>query len=159
MLFRSETVASFSNPPPPNGGNNAVSAYDLVRLISMLGWHQHLAPNAQLPFAQWKSLESMVRAMGVDTARYVDVALETLGLINVISEPVVISKVGFGESSMTYVAFVRFIDNSVNPKKLRAFSLALRCPKNNGASDDFCDTRLAAAVTEIIRRIVQEELV
>ncbi len=153
------TVASFSSSPPSPNGNNAVSAYDLVRLISMLGWHQHLEPTAQLPFAQWKSLESIVRSMGIDTARYVDVALETLGLINVISEPVIISKVGFGPSSMTYVAFVKFVDNSVNPKKIRTFSLTLRCSKSGGASDDFCDTHLAAAVTEIIRRIVKEEFI
>lgn len=158
-MINGVTVASFSTPPPAPNGNNAVSAYDLVRLISMLGWHQHLEPSAQLPFARWKSLESVVRSMGIDTARYVDVALETLGLINVISEPVIISKVGFGQSSMTYAAFVKFVDNSVNPKKIRTFALALRCPKNNGASDDFCDTRLAAAVTEIIRRIVKEELI
>jgi hypothetical protein len=137
-------------------GNNSVSAYDLVRLISMIGWHQHLPATAQLPDAKWESLESVVRAMGYDTARYVDVALETLGLINVISEPVVFSKVGWGDDCMTYAAFVKFIDHTANPSKLRTFSLALRCP-NNG-SFDFCDTRLAAAVTEIIRRIVTEEL-
>jgi hypothetical protein len=65
-------------------GSNSVSAYDLVRLISMLGWHPHLSSKSQLPSAQWKSLESIVRAMGYDTARYVDVALETLGLIKLL---------------------------------------------------------------------------
>jgi hypothetical protein len=74
--------------------SNQLSAYDLARLISMVGWHSHLQPEAQLPSAQWDSLKSVVKAMGNDTARYVDVALETLGLVKVITEPVIISKVG-----------------------------------------------------------------
>jgi hypothetical protein len=137
-------------------GNNSVSTYDLVRLISMLGWHLHLAPNATLPSAQWKSLESVVRAMGNDTARYIDVALETLGIVNVISEPVIISKVGWGNSSMTYAAFVKFVDRRTTPGKLRTFALALRSPTPNVNTSR--DTNLAAAVTEIVRRIFTEEL-
>jgi peptidoglycan hydrolase-like protein with peptidoglycan-binding domain len=138
-----------------NTGNNHVSAYDLVRIISMLGWHLHLNTNTRLPNAQWNSLESVVRAMGTDPARYVDVAIETLGFIDVISEPVIISKVGFGESSFTYVAFVKFVDRRVQPAKLRTFAMALRTP--NG-SNEARDTHLAAAVTEIVRRIINEEL-
>ena len=136
-------------------GNNLVSTYDLVRLISMLGWHLYLTPETRLPEAQWSSLESVVRAMGTDPARYVDVALETLGVIDVISEPVIISKVGFGESSFTYVAFVKFVDRRLKPAKLRTFAMALRTP--NG-SNEVRDTHLAAAVTEIVRRIINEEL-
>ncbi|GAX46015.1 hypothetical protein NIES4075_70360 [Tolypothrix sp. NIES-4075] len=138
-------------------GENLISAYDLVRLISMLGWHLHLPETAKLPSAQWKSLESVVRAMGNDTARYVDVALETLGVVNVISEPVIISKVGWGLGSMTYAALVKFVDQRVTQSKLRTFALALRCP--TPASDDReRDTNLAVAVTEIVRRIINEEL-
>ncbi|WP_445632525.1 Peptidoglycan-binding protein [Nostoc sp. DSM 114161] len=137
-------------------GNNSISAYDLVRLISMLGWHLHLPSTAKLPSAQWTSLESVVRAMGNDTARYVDVALETLGIVNVISEPVIISKVGWGDSSMTYAAFVKFVDRRTTPSKLRTFALALRCPTPASSGDR--DTNLAAAVTEIVRRIITEEL-
>jgi hypothetical protein len=138
--------------------SNKISAYDLTRLLSMVGWHQHLPPTAQLPFAQWKSLESVVRSMGNDTARYVDVALETLGLVNVITEPVVFSKVGWGNDNMTYAAFVKFVDRREIPAKLRTFALALR--SNPGSSDfDVHDTNIAVAVTEIIRRIVTEELI
>jgi hypothetical protein len=136
-------------------GDNLVSAYDLVRLISMQGWHLHLTPETRLPEAQWNSLESVVRAMGTDPARYVDVALETLGVIDVISEPVIISKVGFGGSSFTYVAFVKFVDRRVQPAKLRTFAMALRTPSG---SNEVRDTHLAAAVTEIVRRILTEEL-
>jgi hypothetical protein len=136
-------------------GNNMVAVYDLVRLLSMLGWHLHLAPSARFDGSQWKSLECLVRAMGTDPARYIDVALETLGVINLISKPVVISKVGFGPSSFTYVALAKFVDNRVQPAKLRTFALALRSP---GGSNEVRDTNLAAAVTEVVRRILTEEL-
>ncbi|MEM8778650.1 MAG: hypothetical protein AAGF26_07235 [Cyanobacteria bacterium P01_G01_bin.49] len=135
-------------------GNNLVSAYDLVRLISMLGWHLHLTSDTRFLGSQWKSLETVVRAMGTDAARYIDVALETLGVINLISEPVVISKVGFGVSSYTYAAFVKFVDNRVSPAKLRTFALALRTPDSGGGKRR--DTNLAVAVTEIVRRILTE---
>jgi peptidoglycan hydrolase-like protein with peptidoglycan-binding domain len=138
-----------------NTGNNLVSTYDLVRLISLLGWHLHLTSNTRLPGAQWNSLESVVRAMGTDPARYVDVALETLGVINVISEPVVISKVGWGNSAFTYVAFVKFVDRRFQPAKLRTLAMALWTPDG---SFEVQDTHLAAAVTEIMRRILTEEL-
>jgi len=136
-------------------GNNDVSTYDLVRLISMLGWHLNLTSATRFLGSQWASLECVIRAMATDPARYVDVALETLGLINVISEPVVISKVGFGPSSFTYVALVKLVDRRFTPGKLRTFALALRCPSG---SNETRDTQIAAAVTEIIRRIFAEEL-
>ncbi|MDJ0657875.1 MAG: hypothetical protein QNJ42_00115 [Crocosphaera sp.] len=136
-------------------GNNFVSPYDLVRLITMLGWHLHLTQNTRFIGSQWQSLETLIRAMGEDSARYIDVALETLGVINVISRPVVISKVGFGESSCTYVAFVKLVDERVKPAKLRTFALALRSPDG---SFETRDTNLAAAVTEIVRRVLTEEL-
>ena len=139
-----------------NTGNNLVSAYDLVRLISMLGWHLHLNSNTRFFGSQWKSLETVVRGMGTDPARYIDVALETLGVINLISQPVIISKVGFGISSYTYAAFVKFVDNRVSPAKLRTFALALRTPDTGGGEKR--DTNLAVAVTEIVRRILTEEL-
>ncbi len=160
-----QPVLSFANKSA--SGDNLVSAYDLVRLISMVGWHPHLVETNHLPNADWNGLAVVARAMGHDTARYVDVALETLGLINVISEPVVFSKVGWGDSTsnhpknsaMTYVAFVKFVDRRTNPGKLRTFALALRCQDSSSRGDfDSRDTRLAASVTEIIRRIVLEEL-
>jgi hypothetical protein len=139
--------------------DNAVSAYDLVRLISMLGWNSHLAPSATLPLPPngEETYDSIIRAMGYDTARYVDIALQTLGLAKVITEPVVISKAGWGDpNGMTYAAFVRFVDRRSNPGKLRTFALSLRCKQGSNKQRD---TNLAAATTEIIRRIVTEELV
>ncbi|MEO1133037.1 MAG: hypothetical protein AAFX40_10065 [Cyanobacteria bacterium J06639_1] len=141
--------------PEVGFGPNSISAYDLVRFISMLGWHLHVPQAARLPAAQWISLESVVRSMGFDPARYIDVALETLGLVNVIDEPVVISKLGLGNSALTYVALVKLIDRRQDPFKLRTFALALWA---NAGNDDTRDVNMAAAVTEIVRRIFTEEL-
>lgn len=141
--------------PEVGGGPNSISAYDLVRLISMLGWHLHLPEGVRLPEAQWNSLESVVRAMGLDTARYIDVALETLGLVNVVSEPVIISKLGLVPSSLTYVAFVKLVDNRQATAKLRTLAMAL-WTKNGSVVNR--DNNMAAAVTEIMRRVFTEEL-
>jgi hypothetical protein len=143
-----------------------MSAYDLVRLISMLGWHNYLprTGNVQLPSAQWHSLSSVVKGMGTDPARYVDVAIEALGLQSSIKSPVIISKLGFGADTgdilidaMTYAAFVQFIDTNASPAKLRTFAMALRVPTTGGSASKH-DAKMAAEVTEIIRRVVTEEL-
>ncbi len=154
-----------SAAPPSSAGNNLVTAYDLTRFISMLGWHHHLAPALRLPGAQWHSLESIVRAMGTDAARYTDLAIKVLGIDGLITSPVIISKLGNGYSDsnkrheIVYIAFVQFIDQipkfQGQPAKLRTFSIALRGASNNLAQ---LDSRIATEVTEIIRRLVTEEL-
>jgi peptidoglycan hydrolase-like protein with peptidoglycan-binding domain len=141
--------------PEIGSGPNSISAYDLVRLISMLGWHLHLPASAQLPGAQWNSLESVVRAMGLDIGRYIDVALETLGLVNVVTKPVIISKVGWSDSAFTYVALVKLVDNRQSPAKLRTLAMALW---TSVGSYKERDSNMATAVTEIMRRIFTEEL-
>jgi hypothetical protein len=147
------------------GGNNNVGAYDLTRLMAMLGWHLHLPQVARLPGAQWQSLKSVVRAMGWDTARYVDAALETLGLMNVIGNPVIISKLGLVDSSMSYSAFVHLEDQRFSPARLRSFAFTLwtKLPPSlpdpwvsNGWDDR--DNALAVATVELVRRIFSEEL-
>lgn len=141
--------------PLVGSGSNFVTAYDLTRLISMIGWHLHLPSAARLPDSQWSCLESVVRAMGLDTARYIDVALETLGLVNVVNNSVIISKLGLGNSALTYVAFASFVDVRHSPPRLRTISMALwTSPLPNVTRDN----RMASAVTEIIRRIFTEEL-
>ena len=158
--------------PLSNQGPNSVSAYDLTRLITMLGWHYHIAQNSRLPGAQWNSLESVVRGMGTDIARYVDAAIERLGLARVIKSPVIISKAGWGRSrirarfEITYTALVQFIDRrpqvSGNPAKLRTLAMTLLAAKNlNNAvrEERELDARMATEVTEILRRVVTEELV
>ena len=71
--------------------NNSVSAYDLTRLISMLGWHFHIEQRSRMKGCQWNSLKTIVRAMGHDTARYADEAIKTLGMDSLITSGVIIS--------------------------------------------------------------------
>ena len=154
-------------------GDNLVSAYDLTRFISMLGWHYHVPQTSRFPGSQWHSLESVVRAMGKDSARYTDAAIATLGLNNVISSPVILSKLGQGFSTTrqtvetVYTAFVQFVDErskaSGKPAKLRTFAMTLRGAKSLQDVDSDratveLDARMAAEVTEILRRVVTEEL-
>ncbi|AFY69403.1 Peptidoglycan-binding domain 1 protein [Thalassoporum mexicanum PCC 7367] len=157
-------------------GENLLSAYDMTRFISMLGWHHHILQAARLPGAQWHSLESVVRAMGTDTARYVDVAIATLGLQSVIAKPVIISKMGFGYSDQrqrteaVYTALVQFVDQlpqsqtptEPQPAKLRSVALTLRAAIDRSSPRQEAmevDAQMAAAVTEILRRVVTEELI
>ncbi|WP_088892842.1 S-layer homology domain-containing protein [Leptolyngbya ohadii] len=161
-------------------GNNAISTCDMARFIAMLGWHHHLPETARLPSAQWSSLETVVRAMGTDTARYIDVAIDRLKVGSIIQSPVILSKLGFGRSSardrteLCYVALVWFVDARHSPVRgnrspvrqgkpavLRTFSLALRAAKDlNDANEEArqLDAKVAADVTEILRRILTQEL-
>jgi peptidoglycan hydrolase-like protein with peptidoglycan-binding domain len=142
------------------GIDNDISVYDLARLISMLGWHQLLPTPSQLETIQWRGLEPFIKALGTDTARYFDVAVETLGLVNVLSSPVILSKLGYGNEALVYIAFVQFVDVHIpTSPKLRTFTIALRTDKNPPDASQAIpsDTKMAAAVTEIVRRIVMEE--
>lgn len=156
-----------------NNGPNLVSAYDLTRMMSMLAWHYHIPQPSRLPGAQWHSLESVVRAMGTDSARYIDAAITRLGLqrSGTIKNVVILSKLGFGRSSsrdrteLTYSAYVQFTDRRPNaagdPSVMRNVALTLRAAKALGDPDEearILDARMAAEVTEILRKVVAEEL-
>lgn len=143
---------------------NLLSAYDLVRLLAMLGWHHQLGPDQRLPGAQWPSLASVVQGLGHDTARYLDVALERLGLLQAVAEPVILSKMGFGAETgdagidaLTYAAFASWRDTRTTPHRQRCFALALRVPTRPGAGLE-ADARMGAEVMELVRRLVSEEL-
>jgi len=151
-------------------GNNALSTYDLTRFISLVGWHNHLFPGAQLPNAQWDSLETVVRALGTDTARYLDVAIEQLGLAVAIESPVILSKLGFGRSDtrnqteLAYVAFVQFVDKRPRakgkPAILHTIGMALLGANAEGDANTEArqlDARMAAEVTEILRRVLMQD--
>ncbi|WP_218616963.1 hypothetical protein [[Phormidium ambiguum] IAM M-71] len=147
-------------------GENLVTAYDLTRCITMLGWHQHLPSEVKFPNAQWNSLESIVRAMGTDACRYTDLAIKKLRLDKFISSPVIISKLGNGYSNsrnryeIVYVMLIQFGDklfqSENNSAKLRSFALTLRGASKNAVK---LDARMAAEVTEIFRRLVTNELI
>jgi hypothetical protein len=145
---------------------NLVSAYDLVRSLTMLGWHQQLDPDCRLPGGQWPSLACLVEGLGHDTARYLDVALERLGLLGAVAEPVILSKLGYGAETndptidaFTYLAFASFRDIRTRPARQRCFGLALRIPTAPDlASALEHEARMATEVTEIVRRVFAEEL-
>lgn len=141
-------------------GGNDISAYDLTRFMSLVGWHLVLANSQKIPNITQQGLNLAITAMGTDTARYVDMAISTLGLENVVDSPIVISKLGYGNSALIYTAFVQFIDrhDPSSAPKLRSFALTLRAAKSSSTNDEAIrvDSSIALAVTEIIRQIVTE---
>jgi len=149
--------------PETEKTENSVTAYDLTRIISMVGWHYHLPSTAQLPGSSWDNLKPFILALGKDPARYLDAAIDKLGIQNSISKPVMLSKMGFGKTSwrqrteLTYTCFTQFDYQD----KLRSVAMTLRCAKALGDSDREAvevDARMAAEVTEILRRLVTGEL-
>jgi peptidoglycan hydrolase-like protein with peptidoglycan-binding domain len=141
-------------------GGNSISAYDLTRFISLVGWHQLLSASQQLSSISQKGLNQAIIALGTDTARYVDTAISTLGLENVIESLIVLSKLGYGNSALVYTAFVQFIDrsNSSSTPKLRSFALTLRAAKNVSTDTEAIrvDSSIALAVTDILHRVVTD---
>ncbi|MBE9125179.1 MULTISPECIES: hypothetical protein [unclassified Coleofasciculus] len=115
---------------------NTITAYDLARMISMLGWHYYIPQSSRLPGVQWHSLETVIRAMGSDAARLTDLALEELDLQNKISSIVILSKLGNGVTQMrnraeaVYVALVQFVKpNAGGADELITFSMAIKGAK------------------------------
>ena len=161
------------SPVQQQWGENLVSTYDLTRLVTMAGWHWRLPPRSRILDLQAHSLDSLIRAMGEDTARYVDVALEKLGLSHWVKSPVVISKCGFGRSDrrdrteLTYCALVQFslpIQSASDPTAAYqhySLGLTLIAAQNVGDADQearYVDALVAAEVTELLRRVVMQEL-
>ncbi|ABG50250.1 hypothetical protein Tery_0837 [Trichodesmium erythraeum IMS101] len=150
--------------PEDQTGENVVTAYDLTRIMSMVGWYYHLPEPAKLPGMSWKNLQPLIRNTGKDSARYVDVALEKLGIQNSIKYPVILSKLGFGytksrkRTELTYTCFTQF----EYQEKVKSIAMTLRGAKALGDCDREAveiDARMAAEVTEIIRLLVTDELV
>ncbi|WP_205127486.1 MULTISPECIES: hypothetical protein [Okeania] len=144
-------------------GENTVATYDLTRIMSMVGYYYHLPESAKLPGMSWENLQPFIRNAGKDTARYVDVALEKLGIQDSIKYPVILSKLGFGYSSsrkrteLTYTCFIQF----EYQQKVRSMAMTLRAARALGDFDKEAveiDARMAAEVTEILRRLVTDEL-
>lgn len=141
-------------------GANAISTYDLTRLISLIGWHKLLSNSQQLPNVEDRGIEQAVIALGTDTARYVDIAISTLGLENVVDSLVVLSKLGYGQSALVYTAFVQFVDRRQSEMpRLRTCAMTLRAAKSASTDAEAIrvDTAIATAVTELIRRIVTDD--
>lgn len=167
------------SPGIRHSGQNLMSTYDLTRLITMAGWHWRLESAKRLPNTQTRSLTAIIRAMAHDTARYIDVAFETLGLSQWVQAPVIISKSGFGRSDsrdrteLTYCALAQFSlpRQLANPKisapdptaAYQHYSLGftLIAAQNLGDANEearYVDAIMATAVTELIRRVVTQSL-
>jgi hypothetical protein len=153
-------LVGYREPPRTR---NLVSAADLVRLLTLVGWHHQLGPDQRLAGAQWTSLRIVVEGLGHDSARYIDAALENLGLVDAVASPVILSKLGYGAETadpeidaLTYAAFAQFSDQRSGQPRQRSFALALRIPTAPGAGVRH-DARMAAEVTEIVRRVFAEE--
>jgi hypothetical protein len=153
-------LVGYREPPRTR---NLVSAADLVRLLTLVGWHRQLGPDQRLAGAQWASLRTVVEGLGHDSARYIDAALENLGLVDAVTSPVILSKLGYGAETndrsidaLTYAAFAQFSDLRSGQPRQRSFALALRIPTAPGAGVRH-DARMAAEVTEIVRRVFAEE--
>ena len=161
------------SPRQAHNGQNLVSTYDLTRLITMVGWHWRLPQQAIVPDVQGHSLSSLIQAMSVDTARYIDVALETLSLTKVVRSPVIISKCGFGRSDqrdrteLTYCALAEFdfprlgsCDFTASHQRY-SIGMTLIAAQHTGDEDQearVVDALMAAEVTEIIRRLILAKL-
>ena len=161
------------SPKQKRWGQNLVSTYDLTRLITMAGWHWRLPPRSRIPHIQAHSLDSLIRAMGADIARYADVALEQLGLSPWVKRPVVMSKSGFGRSDLrdrtelTYCALVQFslpVQGASDPTAAyQHYSLGFTLIAAQDAGDAnqearYVDALMAASVTELLRRAINESL-
>ncbi len=158
----------------PEWGQNLVSTYDLTRLMTMAGWHWRLPMRSRIPDIQTHGLESLVKAMGADTARYADVALETLGLRKWMKSPVVISKSGFGRSDerdrteLTYCALVQFslprpsVSDPTAAYQHYSLGFTLVAAQGIGDADEesrYVDALMATEVTELLRQVVSQTLV
>ena len=158
---------------PPSWGCNDISAYDLTRMISMVGWHNYLPEKSRLPGVSWPSQLSAILALGSDPARLTDLAMKQLGLESNLDSAVILSKLGNGATGLrerteaVYVALVQLvINNPVKEKQLPemiTFSMALRGARSTNPRDldrevVELDARMATEVTEILWRVVKGEL-
>jgi hypothetical protein len=160
LFGQAGVLVGYREPPRTR---NLVSAADLVRLLTLVGWHRQLGPDQRLAGAHWTSLRTVVEGLGHDSARYIDAALENLGLVDAVASPVILSKLGYGAETadpeidaLTYAAFAQFSDQRSGQPRQRSFALALRIPTAPGAGVRH-DARMAAEVTEIVRRVFAEE--
>ncbi len=141
-------------------GPNLVSVYDLARLTATAAWHRLVAQEARLEGAQARGVEPVLRALGHDPARYVEVALDALGVTARVREVAIASKLGYGVRSATGLPEIAWVvaatldDARTAPPVRRRFVLALRA---TGRDPVALDARVAAEVTEVLRRVLDEE--
>ncbi len=145
-------------------GSNLVSAYDLCRTLTNLAWHPLMNPQQRLPGLQQAGADTLVRALGTDSARFVDVALEELDLKDRLDHLVVLSKLGFGLSEerkrweSVYSAFVSFRERQTGRSHQLALALRGHHATEGTRPAVELDSRMASQVALILQKVVKGEL-
>lgn len=143
-------------------GDNTVSAYDLTRVLSSIGWHAYLPMTAQISGVSQQSLKPLITALGTDSARYLDVAIRTLELEPYLHFPVILSKMGFGRShlrdrsELSYVVLGQWLNTRYKPAQLQTFCLTLLAAQTGSDPHEEArrlDARMATEVTKILDRL------
>lgn len=154
-------VVATAPADPGETGPNLVSAYDLTRMLALAAWHRHLSPAQRIFAAQWHSLSPVLTALGHDSARYIDVAIQKLGLRGKIGDVVIATKLGMGTSSATglaqicYAGVFQFVDRRVWPPLTRRACFALKAEHRDAVT---LDARMAVEVTDLVRRLANGDL-
>lgn len=134
---------------------NKVSVYDLTRLLSMLGWHRLLGPAQRLRGLDGGGARLAARALSCDTARYLDAAFADLGLERRVHAPLILSKMGYGESALVYSAFLHVRDRRDEAPITHSLAFTLRCPKRRGDREAVrADLAMAEAVSTLLERVL-----
>jgi|LakMenEpi03Aug12_release.lakeMendotaPanAssembly.Ray.scaffolds.fasta_scaffold00809_34 peptidoglycan hydrolase-like protein with peptidoglycan-binding domain len=137
----------------PAAAGNAVSVYDLTRLLSMLGWHRLLSPAQRLRGLSGAGAGLAARVLCCDSARYLDAAFADLGLEHRVDTPLILSKMGYGQSALVYSAFLHVLDRAGDQPIEHTLAFTLRCPKGSGDRESVrADLSMAEAVTNLLAR-------
>jgi hypothetical protein len=127
-------------------GRNLVSAYDLVRIFTLIGLAHHLSPSARLPWLTTDHYRSITHALARDPAQYVARCLPRVPTF---------AKMGFGysaERQRTEIAYGCFVP--VHEGQFLSFGLR---GYSNLADPDRCarsiDVRVAIAVGQLWQKI------
>ena len=169
-----------ADPKPANFCDcNNISAYDLTRMISLIGWNYYLAKEAQLFELPNSGLGILIKALRSDPARLTDLAMDELGIQENFKNVVILSKLGNGSTSYrrrteaVYVALIQGIDYQTQPAKQIILSmtlrggLALKNRYNDSGETNVevleqeriqLDARMATEVTEILWRVLNNKI-
>lgn len=143
----------------PAVAGNAVSVYDLTRLISLLGWHRLLGPRQRLRGLSTAGARLAARALVGDPARYLDAAFASLGLVRRVEPPLILSKLGYGESALVYCAFLQVRDHPDGSGAAgveRSLALTLRVPKGPGDREAVrAELAMAEAVATLLAHALE----
>ncbi len=106
----------------------------------------------------------MVRALGTDSARFADAAIDALGLKDRVRDLVIISKLGFGLSDTrkqfeeVYTSYIQFTDSPTGRPCQVAITLRGAKPPSTSRAAMELDARMATQVALILQRLLDGSL-